>query len=1744
MSQHKQGQWPGNPSSPVISPRVPHWKSFAFLLVAGAACFAVAGPAQSQLASRQVRPPQVTAHSSAPAAAKLPPAPVQVAMPEPAPTRYVPGMEEALIATGPVTDQENKDLDAALKAFHDAPLKAGENSDYDDYSGPLLSFIAAHPSSPWNMSLYLNIGLGYKHAGYYSRTFTYMDKAWQAGRGATNTQAHLLADRAVGELALMHARVGHGPELRTLFKDVGDRPIGGPGMGLMTAAREGLGTFKYAEGFAYLCGPKALGNLLTVLKGSKKQLKVTQDARSGPHGFSLPELAKLADKTGLKYKLIRREPGQPIPVPSVINWNVHHYAAITGMRGGRYVVKDPTFANGGVETYLSAKAIDNEGSSYYLVPDSVIAKNPKSGWRTVKASAQEAGAVYGMGAAANCNDEQNSPPDPSCPTCAGNQSSAATNQSNSTKVPAMTSSQGGMSLASSIAMTVGLRIEDTPVGYMPQVGVPSRAGIFYNQRESLQPATMSFSNLSPKWSHGWMGYMWDNPVGPPGEDTRFAAGGGGWVESAYYNGGSFGYNQPEPADYSYIARYPESGAAVKYVHQFRDGYQEVYSLFNGATTYPRLIFLTQVIDPQGNTTTINYDGTYRITSIVDAMGRSTTFTYGLPSYPLLITKITDPFGRSATMTYDASQRLSTITDPAGITSTFTYSPTETTFVNTLTTPYGTSTFNDTVNPNDPTEMNQRSLVKTDPMGYSDYLYFYQSTAVVPDIGPAGQVPTGMSTQNSLLEWRNTFYWDKHAFTGNVTLNGSGVPTAQDFTKAYLTHWVHYGDQEISFDSPESMKPPLENRVWFNHANQSSPVTNGTMNYVTAQGRVLDDGTSQVGSKDGYDGDGKKTLTVDELGRTTKYVWNTNEIDLASVQQLTTSPSTYTTISSFGGYNAQHRPATYTDAAGKVWSFTWTTLGQIKTVKDPLLNVTTYNYDTSNRLSTIVNANSQTVLTLTYDSADHILTRTDSQGYVLTYAYDNLDRVTSITYPDATTDLYDYTFQSGPFVGTSSQELRKHTDRLGRVTTYNYDADQRLTSVVEPTSGSATRTTQYQRYENGILEDIIDANGNDTHWAIDIQSRPISKTYQYGTASATTETYSYEATTSRLHSITDALGQVKTFSYNKDNTIAGITYTSSVNPTPNVTFAYDAHFPRITSMTDDTGTTTYGYTAVGTAGALKLASVTSPYTNGTIGLTYDNAGRLVGRNIPGGNETFGYDTISRLNSHGTPMGSFTLGYLGQTDQLASQSVTNGVVTVSTGWGYDTNTNDRRLISITNSGITRSYTLGYGSGPVNVYDVMSITDTATVGHPWATQSRAYTYDLIDRLLTASSTTPGNDTYAYDKLDNATTFNVPGTSTSPTYNGFNQIGTWGAKTYAYDANGNLTSGDGTKTYKYDAENRLIEIDYVGTSNKSVFSYNGKGQRTSDAETISGTTTTTYYLWCGNTICQTRDNSQTVVRRDLPEGEYNVSTSQKLIYMQDQLRSVRDVIDGTSGATVASYDFSPYGGLTRSNVTNGTDYEYARLFAHPQSTLNLATFRALDGATGKWTSRDSIRENGGINLYSYADVTPTSLSDPFGLYTALKVTLPDGSSYLPMTTVKNKYQALAFGLPIGTCLAIAVPGEVNPQGDVNRWRAVGNYFWGINVNELFADYWGNPRQNYKVLDGAMYDAYGNFEYGATGAAAGFSLGYLQVAADVAKLTTQNNPININDIANGFSAIASGGTFSTTQYTPPADSCQSGCGQ
>ena len=134
----------------------------------------------------------------------------------------------------------------------------------------------------------------------------------------------------------------------------------------------------------------ALKNLLITLEADRDAIAFMDEQQSGPNGFTLEELSQLAESVNLDYQLVFREPGEPIPVPSIVNWKLNHYAAIVGEDNGRYHVQDPTFGSG--DAWYTEDAIDEEASGYYLVP---VQKSQQYSWRSV--SSAEASQVYGMG---------------------------------------------------------------------------------------------------------------------------------------------------------------------------------------------------------------------------------------------------------------------------------------------------------------------------------------------------------------------------------------------------------------------------------------------------------------------------------------------------------------------------------------------------------------------------------------------------------------------------------------------------------------------------------------------------------------------------------------------------------------------------------------------------------------------------------------------------------------------------------------------------------------------------------------------------------------------------------------------------------------------------------------------------------------------------------------------------------------------------------------------------------------------------------------------------------------------------------------------------------------------------------------------------------------------------------------------------------------------------------------------------
>jgi len=202
--------------------------------------------------------------------------------------------------------------------------------------------------------------------------------------------------------------------------------------------------------------------------------------------------------------------------------------------------------------------------------------------------------------------------------------------------------------------------------------------------------------------------------------------------------------------------------------------------------------------------------------------------------------------------------------------------------------------------------------------------------------------------------------------------------------------------------------------------------------------------------------------------------------------------------------------------------------------------------------------------------------------------------------------------------------------------------------------------------------------------------------------------------------------------------------------------------------------------------------------------------------------------------------------------------------------------------------------------------------------------------------------------------------------------------AKTFSYDANGNLVS-DGTRTFEWDANNQIVALN-IGTR-RSEFTYDGQQHRIRIVEKDQGVLQTdSRFVWCGSEICEERASGATVTRRVFGFGEQVSGTSRFLA--TDHLGSVRALTDAT-GTRVAAYDFDPSG---RPILTSGNDSGAVGFTGHrwqANGDLWLTMYRGYDPDTGRWISEDPIGPDAqSLNYYDYVDNSPIAYTDTLGLF------------------------------------------------------------------------------------------------------------------------------------------------------------------
>jgi RHS repeat-associated protein len=1125
----------------------------------------------------------------------------------------------------------------------------------------------------------------------------------------------------------------------------------------------------------------------------------------------------------------------------------------------------------------------------------------------------------------------------------------------------------GMARYTVHSMLVSLNISDTPLHYSPAYGPAIGFSVTYNQRESQQPATFNYSNLGPKWTFGWLSYVSDDPNSQLPLTGLYRSGGG--AEIFAYDMGS----QSFVADTQSHAVLVKTGAA-SYERRLPDGSKEVFALSDGATSYPRRIFMTQKVDSAGNAVGIGYDASFRVTTITDALSQITNISYELPTDPLKITKVTDPFGRFATFEY-ANGQLTKITDEIGIQSQFTYTP-GTDSIDSLTTPYGTTTFVSGENGTN------RWIEATDPLGGKERVEYRDQAPSISASDPVA--PNAIGITNAGLDVANTFYWDKKAM----------LVAPGDYTKAVIKHWLYNADGSVS-GIISSEKQPLENRVWRTYAGQPDYQHIGTTASPAQIARVLGNGSTQL-SQFEYNSIGKTTRSTDPVGRVMSYIYDPNSIDLLEIRQTT---GTNNELQRKFTYNTLHQPLTDTDAAGQATTYTYNAQGQVLTRKNAKNETTTYAYGGTVPVGLLASVTSppfnsvSAVTTFTYDSFKRVRTVTDSDNYTVTTDYDNLDRKIKVTYPDATFEEFKYTDN---VTGAMTLDLTGTRDRRGLWTYRHYNANQKMDSITDP----ANRTTQYGWCTCGALTSITDPKLQTTTFYRDIQGRVYQKVFQDGT----TIDYLYEGqtapntagATSRLQSSTDAKSQRTNYLYFADDNIQQVSYTNTAGqpltpPTPSVSYTYDPNYNRVATMVDGIGTTAYAYNPIAVPPALgagQVASIDAPLANDTITFAYDQLGRVTNRSVNGtaNSETWTFDSLGRVSTDANKLGTFTNTYLGVTNRLSKIAYPGGA---SANYTYFPNAQDERLKQIKNLNNNNNANKQLISQFDYTYDVEGEITTWTKNYAGLATPQRFDlgYDNADQLTTAPLKNASTNalirqyTYGYDLASNRTSETVATTTTTSTPNTVNEITSQSGgvnRTLTYDLNGSITSDGGTRTFEWDGANRLVAINYTGFTTRSEFTYDGLNRVAKIVEKTGQTINSTRKIvWLGQEKVEFRDATDAVTQRNYPQGQYVGTTA--YFYTRDHLGSIREMFTG-GGTVVARYDYDPYGRSTTLLGTTPTDFNFTGLYRHSKSNLDLAVYRTYDPDLGRWLSRDPIAENGGLNLYQYSRNDPTDLVDPLG--------------------------------------------------------------------------------------------------------------------------------------------------------------------
>lgn len=294
-----------------------------------------------------------------------------------------------------------------------------------------------------------------------------------------------------------------------------------------------------------------------------------------------------------------------------------------------------------------------------------------------------------------------------------------------------------------------------------------------------------------------------------------------------------------------------------------------------------------------------------------------------------------------------------------------------------------------------------------------------------------------------------------------------------------------------------------------------------------------------------------------------------------------------------------------------------------------------------------------------------------------------------------------------------------------------------------------------------------------------------------------------------------------------------------------------------------------------------------------------------------------------------------------------------------------------------------------------------------------------------------------------------------------------------YAYDANGNMTSGNG-RTITWNGDNLPVSISSVSTVNgnntvtgSSTFSYSPDLQRYQQVtvDSVAGNSTTTYI---GNLFEIVSASGSTQYRHDIVAGGVVVA-----VHTLDQTGDVTttythadqlgssDTLTDDSGTVIQQTSFDAFGlrrdaanwnydltGTQISSLKSRTDRGYT--FQEQLDDVGLVHMngRVYDPTIGRFISADPMVPG---DRYAYVNNNPMNSTDPTGYWPSLSDFNPLSSSS-PLNPVNvAKKAASALGSAASTGLKIMSGGSINI--DFSREEMLDAFHHGTQaqINFLF---------------------------------------------------------------------------------------------